>query len=298
MTVRVGTSGWAYPEWRGAYYPPEVTHRRELDYVAGRLGTVELNGSFYSLQRPASYRAWRDRTPESFVFAVKGHRYVTHLRRLRDPHVTVANFLASGVLELGEKLGPVLWQFPERLSFDPGLVAEFLSALPRNGDAAAALVADHATMLPPDPGPRPPVPRLRHALEVRHPTFGSARFVELLRAHRVALVAADTAGKFPYFDDVTADFTYARLHGATELYASTYDTETLTRWATKIEKWRTVGDVYVYFDNTAKAAAPHDAERLAALVNGVLTGPRPSPGRVCGVRTSGISRTLRHGRSR
>src|SRR5882724_10110651 len=112
MTVRIGTSGWAYPEWRGAYYPARLVHRRDLEYLAGRMSTVEWNGSFYSLQRPSSYRAWYDRTPDSFVFAVKGHRYVTHLRRLRDPHETVANFLASGVLELADKLGPVLWQFP------------------------------------------------------------------------------------------------------------------------------------------------------------------------------------------
>lgn len=272
MTVRVGTSGWAYPEWRGAYYPAGVPHRLELEYLAQRLDTVELNGSFYSLQRPASYRAWRDRTPESFVFAVKGHRYVTHLRRLREPHVTVANFLGSGVLELGAKLGPVLWQFPERLPFDPGLLADFLAALPRDGRSASALVADHATITPPDPMPAPPVPLLRHAVEVRHPTFFSDRFADLLRAHGVAMVAADTAGKWPYFEHTTADFTYVRLHGATELYASSYATRTLRRWAAKIDTWRAAGDVYVYFDNTARAAAPRNAERLATLVDRVPAG--------------------------
>ena len=274
MTVRVGTSGWAYPEWRGAYYPAGVAHRRELEYVALRLDTVELNGSFYSLQRPSSYRAWRDRTPESFVFAVKGHRFVTHLRRLREPHVTVANFLGSGVLELGAKLGPVLWQFPERLVFDPGLVADFLAALPRDGAAAAAMVAEHATILAADREPAPPVPRLRHAVEVRHPTFRSPRFTDLLREHGIAMVAADTAGKWPYFEDVTADFTYVRLHGATELYASSYDTATLRRWAAKIDAWHRTGDVYVYFDNTARAAAPHNAEHLATLVDRVPAGRR------------------------
>lgn len=266
-TVWVGTSGWAYPEWRGAYYPAGVPHRRELEYVATRLGTVELNGSFYSLQRPASYRAWRDRTPPSFMFAVKGHRYVTHLRRLREPHVTVANFLGSGVLELGAKLGPVLWQFPERVSFDPGLLADFLGVLPRDGAAAATLVADHATLAPPDPMPAPAVPRLRHAVEVRHPSFRSERFADLLSSHGVAMVAADTAGRWPYFEETTADFHYVRLHGATELYASSYGTRGLRRWATKIEAWRDSGDVYVYFDNTARAAAPHDAERLAGLLD-------------------------------
>jgi uncharacterized protein YecE (DUF72 family) len=267
MTVRIGTSGWAYPEWRGAYYPAGLVHRRELEYLAGRMSTVELNGSFYSLQRPSSYRAWYDRTPDSFVFAVKGHRYVTHLRRLRDPHETVANFLASGVLELADKLGPVLWQFPERLAFDPALVADFLTTLPADQATAADLVAQHATRRPDDDGPRRPVTArpLRHAVEVRHPSFADTRFADLLRAHGVALVSADTAGTWPFFDEVTADFTYVRLHGATELYASAYDPTELADWAARIRAWSRAGDVYVYFDNTAQAAAPRDAEHLAGL---------------------------------
>jgi uncharacterized protein YecE (DUF72 family) len=274
MTVRIGTSGWAYPEWRDIYYPAGLPRSRELDYLAGRMTTVELNGSFYSLQRPASYRSWRDRTPESFLFAVKGHRFVTHLRRLREPHVSVANFLASGVLELGDKLGPVLWQFPERLRFEPGLLAGFLAALPRDTHAARRLVTDHATLLPvEDPGgtvgDKRPVP-MRHAVEVRHPTFLSVRFMDLLRTHGVALVAADTAGRWPYVEETTTDFTYVRLHGATELYASPYDNTALDQWAAKIRAWSRAGDVYVYFDNTARAAAPHNAERLAALLGRVL----------------------------
>lgn len=271
MTVRIGTSGWAYPEWRGTYYPAGLPRGRELDYLGGRLATVELNGSFYSLQRPGSYRAWRDRTPGSFVFAVKGHRFVTHLRRLREPHVSVANFLASGVLELGDKLGPVLWQLPERLRFDPGLLADFLAALPHDSQAARRLVADHATLLPVEPCSVPgPFVSMRHAVEVRHPTFLSARFVGLLRTHGVALVTADTAGRWPYVEEMTTDFTYVRLHGATELYASSYDNAELERWAAKIRTWCGAGDVYVYFDNTARAAAPHNAERLAALLGRVL----------------------------
>jgi uncharacterized protein YecE (DUF72 family) len=276
MTVRIGTSGWAYPEWRGTYYPTGLPRNRELDHLAGRLATAELNGSFYSLQRPASYRAWRDRTPESFLFAVKGHRFVTHLRRLREPHVSVANFLASGVLELGDKLGPVLWQFPERLRFEPGLLADFLAALPHDTHAARRLVTDHATLLPVDDldgmvgdkHPGPPVP-MRHAVEVRHPTFLSTGFMGLLRAHGVALVAADTAGRWPYVAETTTDFTYVRLHGATELYTSWYDSAALEQWAAKIRLWSRAGDVYVYFDNTARAAAPHNAERLAALLGRV-----------------------------
>ncbi|HEX3588474.1 MAG TPA: DUF72 domain-containing protein [Pseudonocardiaceae bacterium] len=265
--IRVGTSGWLYPEWRGTYYPRGLVHRLELEYVASRMPTVELNGSFYSLRKPASYRAWRDRTPESFVLAVKGHRFVTHLRQLRDPQVSVANFLGSGVLELGPKLGPVLWQFPDQVRFDPSRLADFLAALPKDTVAAAKLVADHATMLPAEGvaavGEARP---LRHAVEPRHPSFGSSESLDLLRAHDVALVTADTAGTWPRFEQSTADFAYVRLHGGTELYASSYSEAELVDWAAKIRRWSRSGDVYVYFDNTANAAAPHNAERLADLL--------------------------------
>lgn len=274
MTIWIGTSGWAYPEWRGVYYPPGLVHRLELEYLAGRLSTVELNGSFYSLRRPLNYRAWYDRTPKSFVFAVKGHRFVTHLRRLRDPHISVANFLGSGVLELGEKLGPVLWQFPERVSFDPVLVREFLAALPVDHVGAAKLIDHYATLLPSDPPIRTvePLP-LRHAMEVRHPSFATTRFFDLLSEYRVALVSADTAGKWPYFEESTADFTYVRLHGATELYVSAYSRTELANWAKKIRAWSQTGDVYVYFDNTARTAAPHNAELLAELLGVTWRAP-------------------------
>jgi uncharacterized protein YecE (DUF72 family) len=267
MTVWVGTSGWAYPEWRGDYYPRGLTQRRELEYLADRLSTVELNGSFYSLQRPTSYRAWHDRTPDSFVFAVKGHRFVTHLRRLRSPSESVANFLASGVLELRGKLGPVLWQLPGRMTFDPVLMGEFLAALPRDHGAAADLIARHATLRPEDSVTVESTSRpLRHAVEVRHPSFATTAFRDLLCAHEIAMVRADTAGRWPYFEESTTDFAYVRLHGASELYVSAYRPAELAHWAARIRAWGRTGDVYVYFDNTARAAAPRDAEHLAELV--------------------------------
>jgi uncharacterized protein YecE (DUF72 family) len=273
VTIRIGTSGWLYPEWRGTYYPAGLVQRRELEYLASRMATVELNGSFYSLRRPASYRDWRDRTPESFVFAVKGHRFVTHRRQLRDPYVSVANFLGSGVLELGRKLGPVLWQFPDRLRFDPARMAEFLAALPRDTMAAADLVARHATMLPAEGlAPVAEAIPLRHAVEPRHPSFGSTESLDLLRANGIALVTADTAGTWPCFEEPTADFAYVRLHGGAELYASSYDEAELADWAAKIRQRARGGDVYVYFDNTAKAAAPHNAERLADLLGVAVSG--------------------------
>lgn len=267
-TVRVGTSGWSYREWRGTYYPEKLPAQQQLEYIAGRLPTLEVNGSFYSLQRPTSYRSWYRRTPDDFVFAVKGHRYLTHLRRLREPVAPLANFFASGVLELGDKLGPVLWQLPAAVAFDEGLLRDFLAALPTDTASAAALAETRAERRPADYSmPALTVNRpLRHAIEVRHESFRSARVVDLLTEHGVALVAADTAGLFPYFAETTTDFGYVRLHGDTELYVSPYGAEALTKWAGRIRKWARHGDVYVYFDNTAKAAAPVDAERLAAML--------------------------------
>ena len=208
MTIRIGISGWRYAPWRGEFYPPGLVQRRELEYAAGCFPTIEINGSFYSLQSPDSYTAWHDATPDDFVFAVKGPRYITHLKRLRDVERPLANFLASGVLRLGGKLGPMLWQLPPTLKFDEALIDAFLSALPRDTDAALSLARrrDVALMrgrsaLAIDRN-RP----LRHALEVRHDSFLDRRFVQLLRRHRTALVVADTAGRWPYLEDVTADF--------------------------------------------------------------------------------------------
>jgi uncharacterized protein YecE (DUF72 family) len=267
MTIWIGTSGWAYPEWRGSYYPADVPARRHLEYLAGRMPTVEVNGSFYSLQRPTSYQSWHDRTPPGFLFAVKGPGYVTHRRRLREPAMPLANFLASGVLELGAKLGPLLWQFPATLTFDAGRLRDFLAVLPADIPAAARL-ADGAERMPEGytPPASPPHRPLRHAIEPRHASFACAQFVDLLAEHGVALVAADTAGTWPYFADTPTDFSYIRLHGDTKLYASRYGDAALAAWADRVRELATRGDVHVYFDNTAAGAAPHDAERLIRLL--------------------------------
>ena len=295
MTVRIGISGWRYAPWRGVFYPPGLVQRRELEHASGCFPTIELNGSFYSLQSPDSYSAWHDATPADFVFAVKGPRYITHLRRLRDVARPMANFFASGVLRLGPKLGPLLWQLPPNFKFDADLLEEFLGALPRDTAAALSLARrrDVALMrgrsaLAIDRD-RP----LRHAIEVRHPSFCDPAFVKLLRRQRVALVVADTAGKWPYLEDVTADFLYLRLHGDAELYVSGYSDEALTRWAQRIRRWSDGGeledavrvggrapkrarrDVYCYFDNDVKVHAPFDAQVLA----GKLGLPVPCPGR-------------------
>jgi len=281
--VRIGISGWTYPAWRGRYYPKGLAHRRELEYVAGGMRSVEINGSFYSLQRPSSYESWREQTPQRFVFAVKGGRFITHMKKLAGVEAPLANFFASGVLALGPKLGPVLWQLPPNLGFDPDRLSAFFDLLPRSTYQAAELARGHDRRLDgralTDADADRPV---RHALEVRHASYCTAEFVQLLRAHDVGLVVADTAGRWPDLEDVTSDFVYVRLHGADELYVSGYTEAALDAWAAKVRRWaagesptgeHTVApaaprvrggrDVYVYFDNDAKVHAPFDALALA-----------------------------------
>ena len=284
----VGTSGWRYPSWRGDFYPKGLRQRDELAYIAGRLNTVELNGSFYSLQSPTSYRRWHDETPPGFVFGVKGGRYLTHMLRLKGIDQAMANFFASGVLLLGEKLGPVLWQLPERLEFDAELLERFCERLPTTFGEAAAIARGHDAKvkrveIPSSEATAQREQRLLHALEPRHPSFADARAADILRRHGIALVLADSAGRFPVFDEQTADFVYARLHGGEELYTSGYDERSLRAWAARMLGQATSGgadrDIYVYFDNDAKGYAPHDAEAMASLLaatgeNGAdLAGP-------------------------
>ena len=281
----IGISGWRYAPWRGQFYPPGLAQRRELEYASGQLSSIEINGSFYALQRPESYAAWYEATPPGFVFAVKGNRFITHMLRLRDVEKPLANVLASGVLALREKLGPMLWQFPPNFSFDPERFETFLSLLPHDTHAAAEQAKNHEQRMKGraalDPGPKKRL--MRHAVEIRHESFRDPAFIALLRKYRVALVVADTAGKWPHIEDVTADFMYLRLHGDKQLYASGYDDEAIARWAKKIRAWRDGGqpqdaclvsgkaprkrarrDVYCYFDNDIKVHAPFDAQRLAA----------------------------------
>lgn len=271
MVVRVGISGWRYAGWRGDFYPEGLAQRRELEYAASRLTSIEVNGSFYSLQRPSSYAAWRAATPDDFVFSVKGGRFITHLKRLVDVEVPLANFFASGVLALGPKLGPVLWQLPENLTFDADVLDRFFSLLPRTTGAAARLATRHddkvkeGRILTTTEDDRP----LRHALEFRSATFAVEPVYELMRRHDVGCVMADTAGRWPRVEQVTTDLMYARLHGDQELYASGYSEAALDEWATRCLAWKAMGcEVFVYFDNDIKGYAPHDAMRLIARLGG------------------------------
>ncbi len=281
--IRVGVSGWRYPEWRGALYPRGLVQKRELEFASRVLPSIELNGSFYGTQRPESYARWRDETPDGFVFSVKGPRAVTHLHRLHDIDGPMADFFASGLFELRDKLGPVLWQFPSSLRFDPGLWATFLAALPHDTGGAQAVARRHRPWMKGRVSLEVDEERpMRHAVEVRHLSFVDERFVEMLREHGVALVVADTAGQFPLLEDVCADFVYVRLHGDEKLYASGYSGPALDDWAGRIRAWAGGGqpanarlaspssapprrksrDVYCYFDNTAEAHAPVDAMAL------------------------------------
>jgi uncharacterized protein YecE (DUF72 family) len=262
--VRVGISGWTYAGWRGDFYPTGLAQRLELAYAAERMSSIEINGSFYSLQRPTSYAAWRAQTPDDFVFAVKGGRFITHMKKLRGVETPLANFFASGVLALGPKLGPVLWQLPENLPYDADRLADFFELLPRTTVEAARLAEQHDAKVPDDRAlttadtERP----LRHALEFRSRTYCTDAAFDLLRRHDIGCVVADTAGKWPMAEAVTSDFVYVRLHGDTELYASGYGDAALDRWAEKCRRWAEQGDVFVYFDNDAKGFAPHDAVSL------------------------------------
>jgi uncharacterized protein YecE (DUF72 family) len=268
--VLVGTSGWRYPPWRRTFYPDGLPQRRELEHLSRRVSSIEVNGSFYALQRAESWRSWAAQTPEDFVFAVKGPRFVTHLKQLREVTVPVANFLASGLLALGPKLGPLLWQLPPRMRFDPGRVAAFLELLPRTTAAAAELAARHDERVPDVVGTDADRP-LRHALEVRHESFRDPAFAGLLRAYGVALVLADSAGTWPVFDELTTDFAYVRLHGQDELYAGGYTPDALDAWAAHVRGWGV--DAFVYFDNDAKVRAPFDAIALRERLR--VDGPEP-----------------------
>ncbi|ACQ80927.1 protein of unknown function DUF72 [Beutenbergia cavernae DSM 12333] len=267
--VRVGISGWRYPAWRGTFYPPRLPQRRELEYAAQHLTSIEINGTFYSLQRPSSFQTWRAEVPDDFVFSVKGGRYITHLKRLQDPRASLANFFASGVLALGPKLGPILWQLPPNFAFDAERIAAFCAELPRTTAEAARLAGEHDDKLKAEAWTEVEEDRpLRHAIEARHASFADPEFAAILGEAGVASVVSDGGTAWPAFEHLTTDFAYVRLHGADELYASGYDDEALRRWAAKVSDWAGRGDVVVYFDNDAKVRAPHDAQALIALLGG------------------------------
>lgn len=282
--IRIGISGWRYAPWRGRFYPEGLAQRRELEFASNEFPSIELNGSFYSLQRPESYAQWHEQTPPGFVFAIKGSRYITHIRRLREVEQPLAAFFAQGLFNLRDKLGPLLWQLPPTMRFDEDTLERFLAQLPRSTEDALKLARRRPARMAGRvrlaiDADRP----LRHALEVRHDSFRDPALIKLLRRYNVAGVFADTAGRWPYFEDLSADFVYLRLHGDQELYASGYTARALEGWAQRIDNWsrgRQIEgaqllstaaprlcerrDVYCYFDNDVKVRAPADAHSLSA----------------------------------
>jgi uncharacterized protein YecE (DUF72 family) len=287
--IRVGISGWRYKGWRGTFYPKGVAQRRELEFAAEHFDTIELNGSFYSMQRPQSFKQWDDETPDDFVFAVKGSRYITHMLKLKDAETPLANFFAQGLLRLGKKLGPVLWQFAPQFAFNPEKLQAFFDLLPRTQQEAAALARKHDQRLKGRSWLEIEKDQpIRHAIEIRHISCECPEFISLLRRNRIALVVADTV-EWPLLMDVTADFVYCRLHGSEQLYASGYEADAIETWARRVVAWsrgeevtdgkrahhksarkRASRDVFVYFDNDAKVRAPFDAQALRRRIGEIV----------------------------
>jgi uncharacterized protein YecE (DUF72 family) len=288
--IFVGMSGWTFEGWRKDFYPKGFSQNKELSYASRQVNSIEINGTFYSLQRPSTFQKWFDETPAGFCFAVKGPQYITHIRRLKDVEEPLSNFLASGVFALKEKLGPFLWQFPPNLTFKDGRFEAFLKLLPKDSRAALRLAKRHTDKVKGRnylkiPGDLP----IRHAVEVRHESFRCPEFIELLRRFGVALVFAHAGRKSPYMEDVTADFVYARMHGEGAPYAKGYPARVLKKWAERLKLWTRGSeptdrdcvssykakspkrDAFVYFDTEAKVFSPYDAMELAKILSSKIS---------------------------
>jgi uncharacterized protein YecE (DUF72 family) len=237
--IHVGVGGWTFEPWRGVFYPEGLTHKRELEYASRKLTSIEINGTYYSSFKPESWKKWRAETPDGFVFALKASRFCTNRRVLAAATESVQRFVSQGLVELGDRLGPINWQFMGTKKFDPEDIEAFLKLLPRR-----------AGKLP-----------LRHALEVRHASFKDPRFYALARKFNVAIVHAQD-DEFPEIDEPTADFTYARLMKSEEKVKTGYKPAELDRWAKRARAWARRGDVFLYFISGAKVRNPAAAQAL------------------------------------
>lgn len=255
--IRIGIGGWTYEPWRDDFYPAKWPHKRELEFASRAVTAIEINGTYYSTFKPASWATWRDTVPDGFVFAVKASRFCTNRKVLADAGESVTRFVAQGLTELGDKLGPILWQFMATKRFDPDDMRAFLALLPREQAGVA----------------------LRHAVQVRHSSFAVPEFVAMARAAGVALVYADAAD-YPAIADVTGAFVYARLEQAEEANPHGYADAALDRWAAAARVWAAGGapddlpyvvptpppkearETFVFFINGAKEKAPHGAMAL------------------------------------
>jgi uncharacterized protein YecE (DUF72 family) len=237
--IRVGIGGWTYEPWRGVFYPEDLPQKRELEFASRNLTSIEINGTYYSSFKPASWIKWREETPPGFVFSVKASRFCTNRKKLADAGESVAKFFAQGIAELHDRLGPINWQFAATKKFDADDMDAFLGLLPRDLHEL----------------------KLRHALEVRHESFRHKDFYELARRHNAAIVFADS-DDYPAIDEHTADFTYARLMRTHEETETGYDAKALAGWAKQARVWARRGDAFVYFISGAKVRAPAAAQAL------------------------------------
>lgn len=271
-TVRTGTAGWVYEPWRGTFFPPGLVQKNELAYASSRLGSIEINATFRATQKPASFQKWAGEARDGFVFSIKGPQLVTHIKRLKNCETELANFFASGPLALGAKLGPFCWQLPPNLAFDATVLETFLQLLPQTVDAYLALAAKADARLKSEPflqtdgvGP------IRHAIEVRNPSFHTQAARDLLAAHNVALVIADTLDNPGR--DLTADFAYCRLQGPAREGATGYEPADITAWAEQVGTWTATGrDVFAYFVHEDKVHAPANAIALRQALGITLPG--------------------------
>ncbi len=267
--IRVGIGGWTYEPWRGVFYPPGLPHKQELEFASRRLTAIEINGTYYGTQKRDSFAKWRDETPEGFVFSLKGSRFTTNRRVLAEAGSSIERFLASGITELGDKLGPINWQFMPTKQYEPEDFEAFLTLLPREQDGIA----------------------LRHVVEVRHPSFRDPGFIALLRRYEVGVVLTDHPD-FPHIHDVTAPFVYARLQGAAESEPLGYAVKALDRWVERVRLWAAGGapddlptlappapnppkarEVFVFMINGFKPKAPAAAMALIKRLGSTEASP-------------------------
>ncbi|MGA7328975.1 MAG: DUF72 domain-containing protein [Rhodomicrobium sp.] len=242
--IRVGIGGWTYEPWRGSFYPAGLPHSRELEFASKRLTTIEINGTFYRTQKPDTFRKWADETPDGFVFSLKAPRYAVNKRILAEAGSSIERFVESGITELGDKLGPILWQFPPTKKFDAADIEAFLKLLPRELRGKP----------------------LRHALEVRHESFNCPEFLAMAREAGAAIVFADS-DSYPLIYGSGSAFTYVRLMKSRQEEPSGYTEDALKNWAGRANEWQSAGqDVFVYFINGAKERAPAAAQAFMSLI--------------------------------
>jgi uncharacterized protein YecE (DUF72 family) len=242
--IRVGIGGWTYAPWRGAFYPQGLAQKRELEFASRAVTAIEINGTYYSSFKPASFAGWAAAAPDGFVFAVKASRFCTNRRMLAEAGDSIARFVGQGIVELGDKLGPILWQFMASKKFDADDFRAFLALLP----------ADHAGV------------RLRHAIQVRHESFAAPEFVAMAREAGVAIVFADSADH-PAIADLSGDFAYARLEAARENEATGYSAAELDRWAQIARAWA-AGDSPAGMPYAADPAPPRPRDVFVFMING------------------------------